>query len=196
VGVGGSGLPGGELQCQAINKRPLEAANSMPILTIQPDCLDKESLDFGDVEIEVEDERKYLPTDLFIDQHEKLCSTKSHNGNWTTGKWEEEDRTHDTNVLSVNGSMAVRKTTSLNPEGFNLFSDQLDLLSSVRSNWNKNTSCSSSEASGSTGFEETAIGSTGFEEAGSTGFEDKQKDFESALENLTQEMGSILLRKI
>lgn len=198
------GLRGGELQCQAIHKRPLEAANSMPILTIQPDCHD-EDLDFGDVEIEVEDERKYLPTDLFIDQHDKLCSTKSHNGNWTTGKWEDESGScHASNVASANGSMAVRKTTSLNPEGFNLFSDQLDLLSSVRSNWNKNSSCGSSEdgASGSTGFEDSSLGSTGFEDTalGSTGFEsgfeDKQKDFESAMENLTQEMGSILLRKI
>ena len=61
-------------------KRLLEAANSMPILSLlqgQADLEDEGA--FGgaaSVEIELEDERKYLPTDLFI-EHEKLCSTKS-----------------------------------------------------------------------------------------------------------------------
>merc|ERR1719369_364150 len=176
-------------------KRPLEAANSMPIL-LQTDSPEEEL--FGsvdDVEIEVEDERKYLPTDLFIDQHEKLCSTKSHNGNWTLGKWE-EGRCQSTSV-GISG-VAVRKTTSLNPEGFNLFSDQMDLLSSVRSNWNKNSSSGSSEdgaaacledsAVGASGFDDTAMGTSGFEDSsmGLTSFDEKHNDFESAMENLTQ----------
>lgn len=200
----GSGQCGGQL------KRPLEAANSMPIL-LQTELFGGSG---DDVEIEVEDERKYLPTDLFIDQHEKLCSTKS----WSGHRWADAEENGRCPSASVQG-IAMRKTTSLNPEGFNLFSDQLDLLSSVRSNWNKNSSsCGSSEdgaaagfedtAIGSTGFDDTAIGSTGFDDTamgatgfedsamGLTSFEDKQKDFESAMENLTHEMGSILLRKI
>ena len=145
------------------------------------------------MEIELEDERKYLPTDLFI-EHEKLCSTKSHNGNWTTGKWEKRG------VVNPASAVAVRKTTSLNvqrEDGFTLFSsDQLDLLSSVRSNWTTSSGGSSSSGGSDYGGDMTVAASgmatqECIQEPGAD-----NNSFEDAMKNLTQGMGTMILRKM
>ena len=123
------------------SKRMLEAANSMPLLPSY-DADDK------NVEIEVEDEKKYLPTDLFQDEHPKLCSTKS------LTVWDEKKQ-------------GVRKTAS--SDGFTLFSsDQLDLLGSIRSDWEKSSDSVTSV---------------------------KKKHFESAIKSLTNDMSSIFLSR-
>ena len=176
-------------------KRLLEAANSMPILTLlghQADKVINQEALYDAVEIELEDERKYLPTDLFI-EHEKLCSTKSHNGKWDNNK---------TAAQSPNASGgAVRKTTSLNvhqeEDGFTLFSsDQLDLLSSVRSNWNKTSSSGGSSTSGGSdyGGDVAAAVSSPMQASGSGGGGDDI--FEDAIKNLTQDMGTMILTKM
>lgn len=167
-------------------KQVLEAANSMPILSLLS-ChqVDEENA----YEIELEDERKYLPTDLFRDEHEKLCSTKSHNGKWEMG-----------NCRPAN---VIRKTTSLNvqqeeEDGFTLFSsDQLDLLSSVRSNWNKTSSASEGSSSGSDyGGDMTAAMATCTAQDSSGLMMQDPNNFEEAMKNLTQEMGTMILRKM
>ena len=95
-------------------------------------------------------------------------------------------------------------------DGFTLFSsDQLDLLSSVRSNWNKschNDSCSADNDS----FEATLMAAGGGSYFGPRGHQaDEREDdqlgglkrgkaavLESAIKNLSQDMSAMLLRKI
>jgi len=177
-------------------KRLLEAANSMPILTLlghQADKVIDQEASHDAVEIELEDERKYLPTDLFI-EHEKLCSTKSHNG-----KWENNRKAQSPNASGG----AVRKTTSLNvhheEDGFTLFSsDQLDLLSSVRSNWNKTSSSGGSSTSGGSdyGGDVAAAAVLSPMQASGSGGVGGDDIFEDAIKNLTQDMGTMILTKM
>jgi len=152
----------------AASKRMLEACNSMPLLPsygTRPDD-DREVVVADDLEIEVEDEQKYLPLDLFqdVDQHSKLCTSISLRRLNTWG----DDQSEMTVAAGSGGpKQGIRKTTSLvvspqptaplSPDAaaatltpsdaFNLFSDQLDLLSSIRSNWEKSSSSSSSTSS-------------------------------------------------
>lgn len=154
---------GGGGRVTGASKKLLEAANSMPVLPsygMRPDNshdLDRTTLG-DDLEIELEDEQKYLPIDLFqdSDQHSKLCTSQSLRRRQV---WEQD--TTETAAASAavakvhgGGKAGIRKTSSLvakstaaavttatptPSDGFTLFSDQLDLLSSIRSNWEKSS---------------------------------------------------------
>ena len=96
-------------------------------------------------------------------------------------------------------------------DGFTLFSsDQLDPLSSVRSNWNKSCHNDSCSAADNDSFEATLMAAGGGSYFGPRGHQADEREgdqlgglkrgkaavLESAIKNLSHDMSAMLLRKI
>lgn len=200
-------------------KKSLEAANSMPLLPSynhfrqdldEHDFRSDETASIDDLEIEVEDEQKYLPTDLFQDDCSKLklSTTKSlmrMMGGRGLTSWDQDDEDGGNRKQGIRKTSSLVVETTLSSDGFTLFSDQVDLLGSIRSNWEKSSTGSGSQASSCSSADEDHEGprkysTSSVDSCGSaatdTSAPSKKKNLEAAIKNLTYDMSTFLLRKI